>query len=137
MNIHSFGWKKYLTQLFEWKTMDISFELSMAPSYDYTWLLSFYFVQLSSLQAEILNVKEKIVPIFMVFQLAWILLCQMSIIKCQMLMLILGTCWTSFVFMSMLKCCCLWVKLTMVFFDHHHTLPCEWTNHRAASQLNT
>ena len=52
--------------------MDISFELSMAPSYDYTWLLSFYFVQLSSLQAEILNVKEKIVPIFMVFQLAWI-----------------------------------------------------------------
>ena len=52
--------------------MDIHFELSMVPSYDYTWLLSFYFVQLSSLQAEILNVKEKIVPIFMVFQLALI-----------------------------------------------------------------
>ena len=30
-------------------------------------------------------------------------ICQMSRVKCQMLMLILGTCWTTFVFMSMLK----------------------------------
>ena len=34
---------------------------------------------------------------------------------CDMLMLILGTCWTFFVFMSMLKCCCLWMKTSMVF----------------------
>ena len=67
-----FDEKKYLTQYFAWKTIDFSIEVSLGCWYDYTWLLSFYFVQLSSLQAEILNVKEKIFPIFMVFQLALI-----------------------------------------------------------------
>ena len=40
----------------------------------------------------------------------------------KMLMLILGTCWTSFVFMSMLKCCFLWMKSAMLFLDD--TLSC-------------
>ena len=46
--------------------------------------------------------------------------CDMWHVLCQMLMLILGTCWTIFVFMSMLKCRCLWVKMTMVFFWPHY-----------------
>ena len=64
--------------------------------------------------------------------------CHMSHVLCQMLMLILGTCWTIFVFMSMLKCRCLWVKMTMLFFDLLlHTLTRDWTNHRAGSQLKS
>ena len=43
--------------------------------------------------------------------------CHMSHVLCQMLMLILGTCWTIFVFMSMLKCRFLWVKMSMFFLD--------------------
>jgi len=35
---------------------------------------------------------------------------------CQLLMLITGTCWTTFVFMSMLKSHCLWPKIAMCFF---------------------
>ena len=35
--------------------------------------------------------------------------CHMWHVICEMLRLILGTCWTIFVFMSMLKCRCLWV----------------------------
>ena len=59
----------------------------------------------------------------------------MSHVICQMLMLILETCWTIFVFMSMLKCCCWW-KVQWLFFDTtSSTLACEWTNHRAGSQL--
>ena len=64
--------------------------------------------------------------------------CHMSHVLCQMLMLILGTCWTIFVFMSMLKCRCLWVKMAMIFFDLTFdltTLSCDNTNHRAGSQL--
>ena len=53
--------------------------------------------------------------------------CHMSHVLCQMLMLILGTCLTIFVFMSMLKCRCLWVKLTMViFWQQPH--PPLWVN---------
>ena len=42
--------------------------------------------------------------------------CHMSHVLCQMLKLILGTCWPIFVFMSMLKCRCLWMKTSMLFF---------------------
>ena len=113
---------------------------------------------------------------------------RMSHVICQMLMLILGTCWTTFVLMSMLKSEYLWLchishfachmsqcacHMSYVkclcwslghaeqflfsclcsnvavygwkrqcfffdrFFDRHFfdTLTCEWTNHRAGSQL--
>ena len=53
--------------------------------------------------------------------------CHMSHVTCQMLMLILGPCWTIFVFMSMLKCRCLWVKMTMDIFWHHQH-PRLWVN---------
>ena len=99
--------------------------------------------------------------------------CELSIVKygvasgkCQMLMLILGTCWTTFVSclcskvayvkcqVSNVKCLC-WSlghaeqflfsclcsnvdvygwKWQWFFFDLH-TLSCDWTNHRAGSQL--
>ena len=43
-------------------------------------------------------------------------ICQVSSVKCQMLKLIAGTCWTTFVFMSMLKSRCLKLKMSMLFF---------------------
>ena len=49
--------------------------------------------------------------------------------------LLLGTCWTTFVFMSRLKSRYFNVKIAMLFWDIHHTLPCEFANHRAGSQL--
>ena len=54
--------------------------------------------------------------------------CHMSHVLCQILMLILGTCWTIFVFMSMLKCRCLWMKTSMVIFWHSfwHQDPLLW-----------
>ena len=92
--------------------------------------------------------------------------CHISHVICQMLMLILGTCWTPFVFMckicnyvtchmSFVKCLC-WSfghaeqflfsclcsnvaafgwKWQCLFFYHTRTLACEWSNHRAGSQL--
>ena len=41
--------------------------------------------------------------------------------------------------MSMLKSRCLKLKMSMIFFDSSsiHTLPCEFANHRAGSQLKT
>ena len=44
----------------------------------------------------------------------------------------------NFVFMSMLKSHCFYVKMPMVFWDLiilHHTLSCEFRVHRAGSQL--
>ena len=100
---------------------------------------------------------------------------RMSHVICEMLMLILGTCWTTFVLMFMLKSEYLWLchmshvtcdmshvkclgwslghaeqllfwclcwnvavygwNWQCLFFDSSHTLSCEWTNHRAGSQL--
>ena len=48
------------------------------------------------------------------------------------------TCWITFVFMSILKSHCFYVKMPMVFWDLiilHHTLSCEFRVHRAGSQL--
>ena len=54
----------------------------------------------------------------------------------QEMRLILGTCWTTFVFMSSLKSRCFDLKMSMLFWDlHHHTLTCEFAIHRAGSQL--
>ena len=47
---------------------------------------------------------------------------------------ILGTCLATFVFMSILKSRCLKLKMSMVFLDTI-TLPCEFANPRAGSQL--
>ena len=50
----------------------------------------------------------------------------------------LSTCWTTFVFMSMLKSRCLLPKIAMFFWDFHIitiTLSCEFRGHRAGSQL--
>ena len=51
--------------------------------------------------------------------------------------MILGTCWTTFVFMSRLKSECFWVKMSMFFLDTSSSiaLSCEVANHRAGSQL--
>ena len=54
--------------------------------------------------------------------------CRMSHVLCQMLMLILGTCWTTFVFMSMLKCRCLWVKMSMLIFWQQQEHPPLWVD---------
>ena len=54
--------------------------------------------------------------------------CHMWHVTCEMLRLILGTCWTIVVFMSMLKCRCLWVKLTMLFFWQQQPHPLLWVN---------
>ena len=48
--------------------------------------------------------------------------------------LILGTCWTTFVFMSMLKIHCLEVKMSMFFFISAAASR-EFRVHRAGSQL--
>ena len=40
---------------------------------------------------------------------------KVAYVKCQMLMLILGACWTNFVFMSLVNCRCLSVKMAMLF----------------------
>ena len=55
--------------------------------------------------------------------------CHMSHVACQMLKLIVATCWTIIVFMSMLKCWCLWVKMTMVIFSWE---PALWLLHSRA-----
>ena len=57
----------------------------------------------------------------------------------QSLIQSLSTCWTSFVFMSMLKSRCLLPKTAMVFFDiiSSSTLSCDIWVHRAGSQLKT
>ena len=45
-------------------------------------------------------------------------------------MLIVGTCWTIFVFISMLKTHCLLLKIAMLFFGppHHHHHPHLWVS---------
>ena len=40
--------------------------------------------------------------------------------KLKWLKMILGKCWTTFVFMSRLKSECFWVKMSMLFFGHQH-----------------
>ena len=60
----------------------------------------------------------------------------MSNVKSQMLILILGTCWTTFVFMSdyAQKSLFLCENGDVVFFTLPPA-PCDLTNHRAGSQL--
>ena len=50
--------------------------------------------------------------------------CHILHVICEMLMLILGTWWSTFVFMSMLKSKCLWVKMAMDIFSWE---PALWT----------
>ena len=64
----------------------------------------------------------------------------MKIWNFKLLKLILGTCWTSFVFMSMLKSHCLRWKWQWLFFDiiiSSSTLSCYFWVHRAGSQLKS
>ena len=59
--------------------------------------------------------------------------CRMSHVICQMLMLIVGTSWNFFVFISMLKSRCLLPKIAMVFFLTASSSAYEFTDHRAGS----
>ena len=52
--------------------------------------------------------------------------CRMSHVICQMLMLTVGTCRTSFVFISMLKIRCLGAKIAMDFLGPQQPHPILW-----------